>query len=263
MKHLCTSMRLGAFLFLLFLPSMRVATFAQANSDLTGIVTDQSGAVVAGAKIVLTDPATEITKATNSGSTGLYHISGLNPASYNMRVALKGFQTFGEDFLEQFDMLIDNAHSLLCLDDSAAMRADVKGLHIALLTTTQTSDGEPLPKSLIVSARLSDGMRPVRLKLDSGTNIPFLYNTSEYMALGAFRGAALRGGANGAQRTFTALPPQNLKIGSVEMQKVSFITLVGARKDSRTSGFDGLLTMGLFKRVFISHSDHFAVLDPW
>ena len=32
--------------------------FAQANSELTGIVTDQTGAVVAGAKIVLTDPAT-------------------------------------------------------------------------------------------------------------------------------------------------------------------------------------------------------------
>jgi hypothetical protein len=26
----------------------------------------------------------------------------------------------------QFDMLIDNAHNLLCLDDSSAMAADVK-----------------------------------------------------------------------------------------------------------------------------------------
>ena len=33
-----------------------VGAFAQANSELTGIVTDQSGAVIAGAKIVLTDP---------------------------------------------------------------------------------------------------------------------------------------------------------------------------------------------------------------
>ena len=41
--------------------------FAQANSVLTGIVTDQSGAVVAGAKIVLTDPATGLTKTTESG----------------------------------------------------------------------------------------------------------------------------------------------------------------------------------------------------
>jgi aspartyl protease len=168
----------------------------------------------------------------------------------------------GEDFLEHFDMLIDNAHNLLCLDDSAEMRGEVKGSHIPLLVPTQTTDGT-LPKSLIISARLSDGMRPVRLKLDSGTNVPFLYNISEYMALGLFRGVSLHGGgANGSQRTFTALPPQNMKIGSVEISKVPFITLAGAQKDSRTSDFDGLLTLGLFRRVFICHSDHFAVLDP-
>lgn len=170
----------------------------------------------------------------------------------------------GEDFLEQFDMLIDNAHSLLCLDDSPAMRAEIKGQHIALVTPAQATDGTPLPSSLIVTGRLSDGMRPVRLKLDSGANVPFLYNTSEYMALGLFHGASLRGGgANGSQRTFTALPPQNVKIGPVEISKVGFITLAGARKDSRTSEFDGLLTTSLFRRVFIDHADHFAVLEPW
>jgi hypothetical protein len=50
----------------------------------------------------------------------------------------------GEDFLERFDMLIDNAHNLLCLDESAAMRAEVKGSHIALVEPAQTQDGAPL-----------------------------------------------------------------------------------------------------------------------
>jgi hypothetical protein len=167
----------------------------------------------------------------------------------------------GEDFLEQFDMLIDNSHSQLCLDDSAAMRAEVKGRHIELLVPAQTGNGVPLPKSLIVSVRLTDGMRPVRLKLDSGANIPFLYNTSEYMALGAFRGASLQGGANGAQRTFTTLPPQNVKIGSLELARVLFVTLTGTQKDRRTSDFDGLLTMGLFRRIFVDHADHYVVLE--
>jgi hypothetical protein len=104
-------------------------------------------------------------------------------------------------------------------------------------------------------------MRPVRLKLDSGTNVPFLYNISEYMALGAYRGASLTGGANGAQRIYTALPPQNVKIGSVELARVLFVTLAGAQKDHRTSDFDGLLTLGLFRRVFVAHADHFAIFD--
>jgi len=71
-----------------------VAAFAQANSNVTGIITDQMGAVVGGAKITLTDPATGAIKTTISSDTGLYEIAGLNAATYNMTVAAKGFQTF-------------------------------------------------------------------------------------------------------------------------------------------------------------------------
>ena len=143
----------------------------------------------------------------------------------------------GEDFLEHFDMLIDNAHGELCLDDSAAMRGEIKGSHIPLMTTAQTADGSPLPKSLIVAARLFDGMRPVRLKLDSGASVSFLYDTAEYMALGLFRGAPLQGGGvNKSQQKFMALPPQDMKIGSIKMAKVVFITLAGAQRSARTAG---------------------------
>jgi hypothetical protein len=183
----------------------------------------------------------------------VYDLANLQATGLNIQGVL------GEDFLEQFDMLIDNGHSLLCLDDSAAMRTEIKGSRIPLQAQ---ADGSQLAGSLIVVARLSDGMRPVRLKLDSGSNVPFLYNTSEYMALGMFRGASLHGGSGTAQKTFMALPPQDVKIGSAELGKVPFITLASAQKNTHTSEFDGLLTMGLFKRVFIDHADHFAVLEP-
>jgi len=71
-----------------------VGAFAQANSNVTGIVSDQSGALVAGAKITLTDSATGATKTTTSDGTGLYELAGLNAGSYNMTVSAKGFQTF-------------------------------------------------------------------------------------------------------------------------------------------------------------------------
>jgi hypothetical protein len=71
--------------------------FAQANSSVTGIVTDQTGAVVSGAKISLTDPATRATKSTISSSTGLYEVAGLNAANYNMKVVANGFETFEQN----------------------------------------------------------------------------------------------------------------------------------------------------------------------
>ncbi|MGA2727775.1 MAG: carboxypeptidase-like regulatory domain-containing protein, partial [Terracidiphilus sp.] len=85
---------------IILLPLMFVAVcagaFAQANSELTGIVTDQTGAVVPDAKIVLTDPGTGASKTTTSGATGLYDISGLNPANYNLKVSAKGFEAYAQ-----------------------------------------------------------------------------------------------------------------------------------------------------------------------
>lgn len=84
----------------------------------------------------------------------------------------------GEDFLEHFDMLIDYAHNQLCLDDTAVMRSNLKGPRIALLPTVRANDTAALPNLLIIAAHLSGETRPVRLMLDSGTNVPCLYNSS-------------------------------------------------------------------------------------
>ena len=174
-------------------------------------------------------------------------------------IALQVRGILGEDFLQHFDMLIDNAHKLLCLDESGTMRSEIKGAHIEMLTPTQA---DVPPNSIIFAVRLSDARRQVHLKLDSGANAPFLYNAPQYMAVAQFRAASLHGsGTNGSQHAFVALPAQNMKIGSLELEKVSFFTQAGVQKDSRTADFNGLLTMGLFRRVFICHAEHFAVLE--
>jgi Aspartyl protease len=169
----------------------------------------------------------------------------------------------GEDFLEHFDMLIDKGHKLLCLDDSASMRAEVNGPHVPLATPERKPDAAPLPSSLILSARLSDGSQPIRLKLDSGTNASFLYNTNGPMAPGGYRSGSVVGScADGDQKVFSALPPQQVKIGSIRLPNVTFMALAHPQKDSNRRAFDGLLSMDLFRRVFINHTDHYVVLEP-
>jgi hypothetical protein len=166
----------------------------------------------------------------------------------------------GEDFLERFDLLIDNAHSMVCLDDSGRMRAEVKGRHVELFSG-KSVDG--LVNRPVVSVKLKDGMRPARLELDSGAEVCFLFDSS-FMALGVPKLVAVSGsGASGQQRVFRALPPQNLKIGSLEIAHVPFVTFSAAQKNAHTSDFDGLLPIGIFKTVFINYADHFAVLEGW
>jgi hypothetical protein len=167
----------------------------------------------------------------------------------------------GEDFLEHFDMLIDNVHNLLCLDATAAMRTDLRGTRIALVTRTEAEEASVLPNLIIVEARLSDARRPVRLMLDSGANGAILFNTAEYLAP-ARKGQLEGTGVDGKQLIFSVLPPQDVKIGSLRLSRVPFFSLPGTQQDSRAKGFDGLLALGLFRRVFIAHADHFAIFDP-
>jgi Aspartyl protease len=170
----------------------------------------------------------------------------------------------GEDFLEHFDILIDNAHSLLCLDDSTAMRTNVKGPHIALIIPANTSEGRSLARALVVESRLSDGMRPIRLWLDTGSNVPFLYNPSEYLAIRRSQIVPQTGiGGDGSQAAFMAVPAQDVRLGTLQLTNVRFFTFLDVRKGSNPTGIDGLLTISLFRRVFICHSNQYLVLEPW
>jgi hypothetical protein len=163
--------------------------------------------------------------------------------------------------LEHFDVLIDNAHRLLCLDSSAAMRAEMKGSRIPLVATGER-DGVALPGLLIVAVSLSRAMRPVRLLLDSGTETPKLYNISQYMVLQVSNHLLLRvRGVDGVQQILSPLPPQNVSIASLELPPVAFFALAGVQKDAIEKGFDGVLATSFFRRVFVDHRDHFVVLE--
>jgi hypothetical protein len=72
----------------------------------------------------------------------------------------------------------------------------------------------------------------------------------------------LGGGLDGAQHSYATMPLQDLQIGPLKIPRISFFTFAGARKDSSVTEFDGLLSTGLFRRVFICHTHHFVVLDP-
>jgi hypothetical protein len=171
----------------------------------------------------------------------------------------------GGDFLGHFDVLLDYAHSMLCLDDTKAMQAAVKGGHIALATPSEAANELPLTTLLIIPVHLSGfGSRQLLLTLDSAANAPFLFNHAAHLSLGLPRASQARGfGADGVKRVFSVLPPQSMQIGSINMQQVSFAVPAESGENDLTSEQDGLLTTVLFRRVFISYTDRFVVLDPW
>jgi len=72
---------------------MPFLVFSQATytAQLTGTVTDSSGGVVAKAKVVLVDEATNISATAESDDRGVYVFTGLRPGSYTLRVDANNF----------------------------------------------------------------------------------------------------------------------------------------------------------------------------
>ena len=58
------------------------------------------------------------------------------------------------------------------------------------------------------------------------------------------------------------LPPQDVRLGSRIVRGVPFVTPVRAAQNPENREEDGILATVLFRRVFVSHSNHFVIFDP-
>ena len=171
----------------------------------------------------------------------------------------------GANFLEHFDLLIDNGGLILCLDESGALASTIKGEHIALAEPRGSNQDLPFTRPVIVAARLSAGdTTSVLLRLDSGSNSPLLYTAAAPLRTKSKGQASiLQRVANGAKQSFAVLPPQDIQIGTHAVRQVSFVVPMNSIGAGPTPREDGLLPTMAFQRVFISCSRGYVALKSW
>ena len=94
-------MRVVVFLFM----SIGITTsqlFAQSfYGSVVGTITDTSGAVVPGAKVMLTNKGTADTRTVQSDATGHYEFLSLVPGAYRLDVEATSFKHLSRDELTQ------------------------------------------------------------------------------------------------------------------------------------------------------------------
>src|ERR1051326_568410 len=78
-----------ALLILICLTGFAVAQ--ETRATISGAVTDQSGAVLPGAKVVATEIRTNTKTATVADSSGQYNIPFLAPGQYDLEAEMQGF----------------------------------------------------------------------------------------------------------------------------------------------------------------------------
>ncbi|HEY0703543.1 MAG TPA: carboxypeptidase regulatory-like domain-containing protein [Candidatus Acidoferrales bacterium] len=85
---------LSAAALLAIIAIFSASAWGQTNASMRGTVTDQSGAVVAGAKVTLTNTGTGIARSTTTGSDGLYLFDLVHVGKYKINVEKDGFTTY-------------------------------------------------------------------------------------------------------------------------------------------------------------------------
>ena len=75
-------MRLLKVSVLLYVLISAAHIFAQVSGSISGIVTDSTGAVVAGAKVTATHQSTNSARSAETNSSGAYSITNLEPGPY-------------------------------------------------------------------------------------------------------------------------------------------------------------------------------------
>jgi hypothetical protein len=82
---------------------------AQYRASIQGVVTDPSGAVVAGATITLTDKETNRTLTATSDDSGIYNITALPPSNYTMTVEKSGFK---KKTIDNYSVIAEQSNAL-------------------------------------------------------------------------------------------------------------------------------------------------------
>ena len=81
-------------IILLFLLSARFPAFAQFSSGIEGTAHDTSGAVLAGAKVIVTDTRLGVSKETTTNDAGFFRIDSIAASTYTVEVRMTGFETW-------------------------------------------------------------------------------------------------------------------------------------------------------------------------
>src|SRR5580704_11145164 len=91
--HRFVTKTLSAFIRVHLWLALLVAPLIAQNAELSGLITDPSGLVVPGAKVVVQSADTRGTRTASSNGQGEYSVPALLPGPYNITIEANGFKT--------------------------------------------------------------------------------------------------------------------------------------------------------------------------
>jgi hypothetical protein len=154
-----------AFLIVLF---SAIFSWSQATTSLRGTVTDPSGGVVPGAKVVLSNPDLQIDRAATTGGEGEYEFVQLPPGTYTLTVISSGFSQYEQKGLA---LLVNTpARANVQLKVGATKEVVEVSSEAPPLNTVDASIGSPFSEHQIKQIPLEGRNVPDLLSLQAGVS---------------------------------------------------------------------------------------------
>ena len=124
------------------------------QTQLRGTITDSSGAIVAGAKVTITDVGTNISQTTTSNATGTYAFTALRASNYKLLVEAPAF---GAVEKEGITLTVNQASTLNVTLKPASQQTSVtvQGIPVLLDTGTATL-GTDIPSKYLTQIPLQN-----------------------------------------------------------------------------------------------------------
>jgi len=126
---------------------------ASITGSISGVVTDKSGAVIAGASVVATDTLTGVTTTVKTDAKGFYNLPALAIGSYTLEITQTGFKTF------RTTGLVIDANSALRADASLEVGTISEKMEVSSdvvhVETQSTQMGEVIEGSKMTSVPLN------------------------------------------------------------------------------------------------------------
>jgi len=148
-----TRLVLHIFGGLLLLTMSTVVGFAQTSGEISGLVTDPSGAAVSGATVTITSKATQATRNVTTNNEGLYSFPSLGPGLYELKVEQSGFKTVRLDNVKievQQTARLDVSLEVGQVDEMVTINSSV-----ALLNSENTTLGTVIENKIVTELPLN------------------------------------------------------------------------------------------------------------
>lgn len=163
-----------------FLACMAIVANAQYKASIQGTVTDNTGAIVAGATVTLTSKETNQTQTTQTGDGGFYRFSGLAPGLYTLTVEVQNFKKqtvenvkVDAETLEGVDVILTAG----TISETVTVEAENSGLETedaSVRNTISTTEVLRLPQAgrdPYELARLTPGVFGAGARSSSGNSV--------------------------------------------------------------------------------------------